>query len=176
MNLNKLARQIHEQNVEAGWWDDPNPCIPTKLQLISTEIAEATEGERKNLMDNHLPHRKMGEVELADALIRTLDVGGRLGLKYINDLERRSLFNGESVAAHHLLLNRDLIQFFESLGGEGYFLIPSEAYTKLCDSFVNLSNKLGYDIESAMIEKLEYNKNRPDHKRENRQKPNGKEF
>ncbi|XUM19805.1 hypothetical protein ACRAVF_19255 [Bradyrhizobium oligotrophicum S58] len=37
--------------------------------LIVSEIAEAMEGERKSLMDDHLPHRKMVEVELADTLI-----------------------------------------------------------------------------------------------------------
>ena len=36
--------------------------------LIVSEIAEAMEGERKDLMDDKLPHRKMAEVELADAL------------------------------------------------------------------------------------------------------------
>ena len=44
--------------------------------LIVSEIAEAMEGERKNLMDDKLPHRKMAEVELADALIRIFDYAG----------------------------------------------------------------------------------------------------
>lgn len=43
------------------------------LMLIVTEVAEAMEGARKNLMDDHLPHRKMEEVELADAVIRAID-------------------------------------------------------------------------------------------------------
>lgn len=60
-----------------------NRCIYQTLQLVVTEIAEATEGERKNLMDDHLPHRKMGEVELADALIRLLDMAGRYGWEYL---------------------------------------------------------------------------------------------
>ena len=33
-----------------------------------------------------------------------------------------------------------------------------------------------YDIEGAMLEKLEYNKQRADHKRENRAKEGGKKF
>lgn len=43
------------------------------LCLIHSEISEAMEGERKNLMDDKLPHRRMAEVELADALIRIFD-------------------------------------------------------------------------------------------------------
>lgn len=31
------------------------------------------EGERRNLPDDKLPHRRMAEVELADAMIRILD-------------------------------------------------------------------------------------------------------
>lgn len=41
--------------------------------LIVSEVSEAMEGERKDVMDTHLPHRKMAEVELADILIRVFD-------------------------------------------------------------------------------------------------------
>lgn len=44
--------------------------------LIVSEIAEAMEGERKDLMDDKLPSRPMAEVELADALIRIFDYAG----------------------------------------------------------------------------------------------------
>ena len=47
-----------------------------RFMLMVSEIAEAMEGHRKNLMDDKLPHRKMVEVELADALIRIFDYAG----------------------------------------------------------------------------------------------------
>jgi NTP pyrophosphatase (non-canonical NTP hydrolase) len=47
-----------------------------RYMLIVTELAEAFEGERKNLMDDKLPLRKAPEVELADALIRIFDYAG----------------------------------------------------------------------------------------------------
>lgn len=67
-----------------NWWRDnqgkdirENPLtFSNKLLLIVTEIAEACEGDRKNLMDDHLPHRPMREVELADAVIRIFDLAG----------------------------------------------------------------------------------------------------
>ena len=47
--------------------------------LIVSEVSECMEGERKNLMDTHLKHRKMAEVELADILIRVFDYAGAFG-------------------------------------------------------------------------------------------------
>ncbi len=50
------------------------------FMLMVSEISEAMEGERKNLMDDKLPHRRMVEVELADLLIRVFDYAGEFGL------------------------------------------------------------------------------------------------
>ena len=63
-------------------------------------------------MDDHLPDRKMLEVELADAVIRIFDLAGACKL----------------------------------------------------------------DLGGAVVEKMIYNKNRQDHKIENRQKPQGKKY
>lgn len=73
--INLLVRQIHEQNVAAGWWSKPREA-GTLLMLMVSELAEAMEGDRKSLMDDHLPHRKMSEVELADCVIRIFDFAG----------------------------------------------------------------------------------------------------
>lgn len=73
------------RNANDKWWKDPATGEPLKrnrgelLMLIVSEIAEAMEGERKNLMDDKLPHRPMAEVELADALIRIFDYAGGFG-------------------------------------------------------------------------------------------------
>lgn len=50
------------------------------LALITYEVSEALEADRKDLMDDKLPARKGLEVELADALIRILDMAGGLKL------------------------------------------------------------------------------------------------
>jgi len=124
--MKDLINKIHEQNVKAGWWTDlasgesltsknGEPAkrnVPEMLCLIHSEISEAMEGHRKNLMDDKLPHRSMLEVELADAVIRICDMAGGLGL----------------------------------------------------------------DLDGAIQEKLEYNKQRADHKIENRLLANGKKF
>ncbi len=79
-NLNGYALECHTANLQ--WWESPKTGERIErnkgelLMLIVSEIAEAMEGERKDLMDDKLPHRKMAEVELVDALIRIFDYAG----------------------------------------------------------------------------------------------------
>ena len=82
--LNEIIDATHEANKK--WWlnlEDGSPKkrnVPEMLMLIVSEIAEAMEGHRKAKMDDKLPHRKMLEVELADAVIRIFDLAGGLNL------------------------------------------------------------------------------------------------
>jgi NTP pyrophosphatase (non-canonical NTP hydrolase) len=81
--LNEFARICHAAN--QTWWHDPATGERLQrnkgelLMLIVSEISEAMEGERKDLMDDKLPHRKMAEVELVDALIRIFDYAAAFG-------------------------------------------------------------------------------------------------
>ena len=114
--LTALMEKVKIYN--SKWWVDLETGEPINrnvgevLALIHSEISEALEGHRRDLMDNHLPHRKMFTAELADAIIRILDC-----------------------AAH-----------------------------------------LAPDLEEVLMEKLEYNRNRCDHKEESRRLANGKKY
>lgn len=75
-NLNDLARQVHKANYK--WWHDENDNKIERnkgemICLMHSELSEAMEGERKDLMDDKLPHHRMAEVEMADVIIRILD-------------------------------------------------------------------------------------------------------
>lgn len=97
-----LVTVCHEASRQAGWWRDIDTderiihrphVVGEKLMLVVSEISEAMEGHRKNLMDDKLPHRSMVEVELADAVIRIADLAGALGLDLGGAIAEKLEFN-----------------------------------------------------------------------------------
>ncbi len=190
--IDQLAVDIYQQNRAIGWWDDLNRCPFQTLQLVNTEIAEATEGDRKNLMDDHLPSRKMAEVELADTMIRALDFAGRYGWNYSpRVMTDRNTYLGKfihmvtgnsSMAVKHLGLTGINCLLAAKLWGNEIFvdgprrLNKPEEYDYLIDMCLEVAAIYHYDIEGAIREKLAYNANRADHKRENRVAAGGKAY
>lgn len=111
-SLNMLSTQLHAGNVKAGWYKNPTTGrkidrnVMEMLMLIVTEIAEAAEGYRKNLMDDKLSERPMLEVELADTLIRIFDLAGYQQLDLGGALVEKVRYN--LIRADHQLANRAL--------------------------------------------------------------------
>ena len=112
--INDLRDIIYQGNVEAGWWTNlkTGESIPrgdvtqilAKLALVHSEVSEALEGARKNLPDDKLPHRPMVEVELADAVIRILDLAGHEKLDIAGAIIEKLFYNADR--ADHKIENR----------------------------------------------------------------------
>ncbi len=111
-----LQHACHGASYNAGWWQDlstgedlaalirePEPhekllagaLVAQKLMLCVSELAEAMEGHRKDLMDDKLPHRKMCEVELADAVIRACDLAGAMGFDLGAAIAEKMAYNAQ---------------------------------------------------------------------------------
>lgn len=93
LGLSGLVHKCHDASTTAGWWTDletgadlreelrsntrlGKALLAEKLCLIHSEVSEAMEGARKNLMDDKLPQYSMLITELADAVIRIADLVG----------------------------------------------------------------------------------------------------
>ena len=107
----------------SGWHTDPKTGVqrtveenkalfPTRIALCHSELSEALEGDRKSLMDDHLPHRPMAEVELADAVIRIFDLAGAMGYNLGGAIAEKLEYNGKR--KDHKIEARN------SVGGKAY--------------------------------------------------------
>ena len=175
MNLNDQAKAVHAANL--NWWRDINTGQPIKrnekelLALVISEVIEALEGERKNLMDDKLPHRKMAEVEMADAYIRLLDFAGGFGI----DLKP---FNEPYWYSHDVPENKGeaLFEVINSISMAPSGMMDSDWICVTLDQIEAYCQKHGYDLRGAMTEKLAFNATRDDHSHEARRAAGGKSF
>lgn len=114
ISIQQLQAEIFEGNVGMGWWTDlatgqlrqPGniELALSKAALVHSEVSEMVEGIRKGLMDDHLPHRPMGEVEAADAFIRLLDLAGYMGWDVGGAIQEKLAYNQQR--ADHKIENR----------------------------------------------------------------------
>jgi NTP pyrophosphatase (non-canonical NTP hydrolase) len=107
----------------AGWHNNPKTgatrtaeenkaMFATRIALCHSELSEALEGDRKNLMDDHLPHRPMAEVELADTVIRVFDLAGAMGYDLGGAIAEKLAYNAKRADHKHAARN--------AAGGKAY--------------------------------------------------------
>jgi len=97
LSLNTIASDVHKRNEK--WWQSLTTGEPIErnigelLMLSVSELAEAMEGHRKNLMDDKLSHRKMFDVEIVDTFIRLFDIAGAMIPEFGAIFEEKMEFN-----------------------------------------------------------------------------------
>lgn len=121
MNLTELSQRIHAGNVERGFYEHP-ATFPDRCMLIVSEIAEAVEAHRKGLTTDdgdveqacRMAKMEMAsfpeffrtivkdtvEDELADAIIRLLDLSGYMNIDIDAHVQAKLAYNATRGTRH----------------------------------------------------------------------------
>jgi NTP pyrophosphatase (non-canonical NTP hydrolase) len=116
MNLNKIAKNIYEGNMKRGFWDEERNVGET-LMLVVTELAEALEAHRSGKLCTHGDKvayfesddlvqgfksniKDTFEDEVADAVIRLLDMCGGFGIDIEFHVQTKLMYNASRPYKH----------------------------------------------------------------------------
>jgi hypothetical protein len=180
MNFNELAKEIHADN--HMWWKDPKTGQPIErdrdqlLILINSELIEAMEGERKSLMDDHIPHRRMAEVEMADTLIRIMDFCGKhaIPLDVTSNRDLKPLPENRAAAIWQIV--KILAQVGTLMQNNADLKYVGQSVSRIIKMLYQYCETFGYDLNGAMADKREFNSKRIDHTFAARLAPGGKKW
>lgn len=112
MNLKQLAEEVNKQANESGWWEEHDYetlLITSKMFLIVSEVVEALEEVRKfgseamGLYGKYYDDKGKPEgaaIELADALIRILDLAEEYGFDLGVLADEKAAYN-KTRSKHH---------------------------------------------------------------------------
>jgi NTP pyrophosphatase (non-canonical NTP hydrolase) len=199
--LPALAAEIHQINVEKGFWDDldDDDKVMESLELVVSELAECLESIRKNkrarwyeydeALRRGVPQRSTEgdgvwlpskeeafetfikssvEDELADAMIRLLDLGYGydLPLERFKDSDRYDFdfkgIRGKRLSADLFILTKmtcEIYDEFDSVGGR--FALDFFAYARTVAALLHTAKLHGIDLRRHVEAKIAYNRTRP---------------
>ena len=113
--LNKLRDKVHQNAVDKGFWDK-KPELGTSLMLVVSELAEALEADRDGSKCTALSEppaftedfklwfrsnvKDTVEDELADTIIRVLDICGAYHIDIQKHIDLKMLYNSKRIKLH----------------------------------------------------------------------------
>jgi NTP pyrophosphatase (non-canonical NTP hydrolase) len=98
--IRQMQREAHENALAKGWWDGithgDDSTVPEKLCLIHSEVSEALEDFRNSSMSDKVEAngKPFGfSSELADIVIRVMDLCGHLDIDLEAAIQKKHAFN-----------------------------------------------------------------------------------
>ncbi len=183
-NIRELQKRIHVLNHR--WWHDEqgNRLERNKgelLCLIHSEISEAVEGVLTGAMDDHLPDRKMEEVEMADAAIRICDYAEGFGydlqsVEFDVDQPWVGTKTIRELARVHMHISRAMEGERKSKHLENGRPVAEYELAFALHLIADYCDECRFDLIGAIEAKLAYNQKRQDHTYEARARANGKKW
>lgn len=102
LTIPELIKEAHETAKAKGWWPDPisegPPNFPEKLALVHEEVSEALREYRIWGVDTQIGIQGIDKpvglaIELADAVIRILDLCGYYGIDLAEAIKVKMKYN-----------------------------------------------------------------------------------
>lgn len=188
----------------AGWWSMDNPLgkvnITRRFNLIHSELAEATEADRRGARDSHLPLYPGVLVEFADAYIRTCDILGAITAADVSGAFGNYL--GKTIAAainidgepwdpikdggaeissiifslHNLTDSLAMSILLPGEEADDVYVTATGVLASYSVAAEALYRRYGITLREVIDEKMAYNAHRADHKPEARRAKGGKAY
>jgi len=113
--FDRMSHDVHELAKAKGWWDQPRSVYGLLMLIASECLGEGVEAIRKPGPSEHIPDFQGIHEELADTIIRIMDMAAHLGI----DLSRKmaNLTFGWDAGRNledEELVSRDLCPFIEA--------------------------------------------------------------
>lgn len=182
-NHKQLSNDIHQSNVDAGWWTNIATGEPLDrnfgemLALVHSELSECWEGIASKARDHHIPELENWHVELADACIRVYDMLGGcfkdplVFMPFTLDMPEGFISHEDRLVFFHALLSNCLENWRKSSKHTAMMYLY-----RFLDCCFEWAEEEGFDLMYVLQRKWDYNRSRADHKIENRLKPEGKKI
>lgn len=180
--INLMARDVYQNAVRHGWHDEKRP-VEHWLCLVVSELMEAVEADRKNLhadlkgfyrSEHDYPYvtdfsgyiKDTFEDELADAVIRLLDLAGTYDIQLkpfdYDEADQELMIPDAEFTVIAYVITAELTPFIDDVSDEGKWRDNLEFIINdvICLLFM-VSDKYSFDLLEFIRLKMYYNSLRP---------------